>query len=107
MFGNRQQETVVVVLRDAHEIGDALERALATADAAERPGLARAAAIVAAERGRDDAEVRGRWVRGMLGTSGVDPRTDLIAAVKALRRAVPGLRLAAAVEMAKEAAGKG
>ncbi|MET8680911.1 hypothetical protein ABZW18_25845 [Streptomyces sp. NPDC004647] len=106
MFGMDQQETAVLVLRDAEEIGDAVQRAPATAGPDERPGPERAAAIIADERARTDEGLRECRLWDVLGGSGIDPRTDYVAGVAALRNAVPGLSPAAAGRLVRESAGK-
>ncbi|WP_431679422.1 hypothetical protein [Kitasatospora sp. KL5] len=47
--------------------------------------------------------MKGRWVAGALVQAGVDPQGDEVRAVRELRRAVPGLGLAAAVDLVKPA----
>jgi hypothetical protein len=106
MFGMDQQETAVLVIGDAEEIGDAVRRAPATAGADERPGLERAAAIIADEPARTGEELRERRLWDVPGGSGIDPRTDCVAAVAAPRKAGPGLSLAVAGLLVREAAGK-
>jgi hypothetical protein len=73
-----------------------------------RPGLEAALGILTGYR---DDELRRRWVLGagcwvlrILGDASVDPRTHEVRAVKALRDAVPGLSLTAAVAFVREAA---
>ncbi|MFF4231368.1 hypothetical protein [Streptomyces sp. NPDC001820] len=102
-FGSGKQELSVLVLRDADGIADAVRAALATATPEERPGLERAAALVAEAAAATDAELRGRWVRGHLAAAGVDGPADSITAIKALRKAEPRLSLVAAVGLAKDA----
>lgn len=102
MFGKR--ETAVVVLRDADAIAESIRAALADASEAERPGLERAAALVAAAAEGGDAELRARWVRRRLADAGYEGELDAVAAVKSLRQAEPGLSLVAAVQLTKEAA---
>ncbi|QEU97382.1 hypothetical protein CP970_16685 [Streptomyces kanamyceticus] len=103
MFGTKREMTVVA-LRDTDAIADELREALATADAAERPGLERAAAIVARVAAVPDSEVRGRWALNHLAAAGHTGPADSVRAVKALRQAEPGLSLATAVQLSKEAA---
>ncbi|MDX3690071.1 hypothetical protein PV726_06905 [Streptomyces europaeiscabiei] len=43
-----------------------------------------------------------RWVVKVLAEQGIDPRTNEVAAVKALRAALPGLSLVAATALARE-----
>ncbi|MCX4818857.1 hypothetical protein OG883_02850 [Streptomyces sp. NBC_01142] len=103
MFGLVKKETVVLVLRDSDELAEALRVALADATDEDRPGLERAAALVAERSAADDAELRGRWVRAQLADAGWEGPVDSVEAIKALRTAEPGLRLAQAVTLAKEA----
>ncbi|MGX8908415.1 hypothetical protein ACR820_24830 [Streptomyces netropsis] len=93
----------VLVLRDTEAVADAIREALAGASDAERPGLERAAAIVAQYGGRPEAEARVEWVRGVLAEAGVDPVKHEVRAVKAVRDAERGLSLLAAVELVREA----
>ncbi|MEC4018885.1 hypothetical protein [Streptomyces sp. H27-D2] len=106
MFRFNQPEIALVVLRDADEIRDAVQRALVTADADERPGLERAAAVIAEEHARTDAELRVRWARRTLADGGVDAQDGHVAAVRAMRLAVPGMSLLVANQLVKEATGK-
>ncbi|WTB19267.1 hypothetical protein OG293_13290 [Streptomyces sp. NBC_00829] len=104
MFGlGRQQQLNVLVLRDADGIADAVRAALSTATPEERPGLERAAAIVAEAADTSVAELRGRWVRQQLDAAGIKEPADSINAIKALRQAEPGLSLLSAVNLAKDA----
>ncbi|WP_370421548.1 hypothetical protein AB8O64_25145 [Streptomyces sp. QH1-20] len=96
-------EHEVLVLRDTEAVADAIREALAGASDAERPGLERAAAIVAEYGGRPAAEARVEWVRGVLAEAGVDPVKHEVRAVKAVRDAERGLSLLAAVELVREA----
>jgi hypothetical protein len=105
-FGSGKQELSVLVLRDADGIADAVRAALVTATPEERPGLERAAALIA-EAAATDAELRGRWVRGHLAAAGVEGPADSITAIKALRKAEPRLSLLAAVGLAKDAESTG
>ncbi|MFD7235497.1 hypothetical protein ACFWAT_09320 [Streptomyces syringium] len=93
----------VLVLRDTEAVADAIREALAGASDAERPGLERAAAIVAEYGARPEAEARVEWVRGVLEEAGVDPVKHEVRAVKAVRDAERGLSLLAAVELVREA----
>ncbi|GAA1934084.1 hypothetical protein GCM10009837_69930 [Streptomyces durmitorensis] len=102
MFGKRGVS--VVVLRDADVIAEALRDALSSAGEAERPGLERAAALVAEASRTTEAELRGRWTRQRLTDAGHEGPVDSVAAIKALRQAEPGLSLLAAVQLTKEAA---
>ncbi|WP_327115250.1 hypothetical protein OG206_12270 [Streptomyces sp. NBC_01341] len=104
-FGRQtKQDTAVLVLRDAREIAERLRRALATAPDAERPGLERALALAAEAEAVPDAELRARWVRQRLAAAGYEGPADSVAAIKALRRAEPGLSLLQAATYAREAA---
>ncbi|MFD3519490.1 hypothetical protein [Streptomyces sp. NPDC058653] len=104
LFGQKKQEFAVLVVRDADEVAEAVDSALKTADPEERPGLERAAALLAAAREATDSEVRGAWARRQLVEAGVDGRPDSVKAVKALREAQPGLSLLQAVRLSQEAA---
>jgi hypothetical protein len=106
-FGSGKQELSVLVLRDADGIADAVRAALVTATPEERPGLERAAALVAEAAAATDAELRGRWVRGHLAAAGVESPADSITAIKALRKAEPRLSLLAAVGLVKDAESTG
>lgn len=106
MFGKREQ-TQVVVVRDSQAVAEAVREALASAGPEERPGLERAAALLAERTARPDAEVRGEWARAVVTAAGFDPRTQELHAIRALRRAEPGLGLAAAVQLVREAAALG
>ncbi|MEU4494453.1 hypothetical protein OG729_15620 [Streptomyces sp. NBC_00210] len=103
MFGLSRQELSVLVLRDADGIADAVRAALSTATPEERPGLERAAALVAQAADTPAAELRGRWVRQQLDAAGFEGPAYSIHALKALRKAEPGLSLATAVSLAKDA----
>lgn len=96
----------VLVLRDSDAAAEAIREALAGASAEERPGLERAAAIIAEYGSRPEAAARVEWVRGVLAAAGVDPVTHEVRAVKAVRDAERGLSLLAAVELVKEAKSK-
>ena len=102
-FGSGKRELTVLVVRDADGILDAVRAALSTATPEERPGLERAAAIIAEASEASAAELRGRWVRQQLDAAGIEGPAYSIPALKALRQAQPGLSLLAAVEFAKEA----
>ncbi|MEU8582272.1 hypothetical protein [Streptomyces abikoensis] len=93
----------VVVLRDSQAVADAVREALETASEAERPGLERAAALIALHAARPEREIRAEWTRGVLAAAGVDPREQEVHAVRAVRRAEPGLSLKAAVQLVREA----
>ncbi|MET9659443.1 hypothetical protein [Streptomyces sp. NPDC006510] len=104
MIGNGEQDMAVVVARDAAAIGAVLRQALETAGAEERPGMERALAVVAGAAGAPDAEVRGRWAGRRIRAGGHRGPLDAVVAVKALRRAEPGLSLRRAVRLSREAA---
>jgi hypothetical protein len=100
--GNKQ-DLSVIVLRDADGIADAVRAALEKAPEDERPGLERAAAIIAEAATASDDDLRARWVRRRLTEAGVDGPADSVAAVKALRAAEPSLTLLSAVRLARTA----
>ncbi|MER5617638.1 hypothetical protein [Streptomyces sp. NPDC002215] len=104
MIGHGKQDLAVVVVRDAEAIAEALRQALETAGAEERPGLERALAVVADAAGVPDAELRGRWAGRRIRAGGHQGPLDAVAAVKALRKAEPGLSLRQAVQLSREAA---
>ncbi|MFJ8769473.1 hypothetical protein [Streptomyces clavifer] len=99
-----KRDMAVLVLRDAQGITELLREALDAAPAAERPGLERALALVAGAGAVPDAELRARWVRQRLAAAGHEGPVDSVAAIKALRRAEPGLSLLQATTYAREAA---
>jgi len=99
MFGLRQ-----VRVLPADQLGpvrEDLRKALAASGERERPGLEAALRII---EGYPPGELLRRWVSGILTAAAVDPRTDTVRAIKALRDAVPALSLADAVALVKEAA---
>ncbi|MGY0018166.1 hypothetical protein [Streptomyces sp. cg35] len=104
MIIKAKRELNVLVLRDADRVADAVQEALASASDAERPGLERAAALIAEAAGMSEAEVRGRWVRERLAAAGHTGPADSVQAIKALRQAEPALSLYTAVRLAKDAA---
>ena len=93
----------VLVLRDADVIAATVRWALDDAPPEERPGLERALALVEQAAATSDADLRARWVRERMAASGIEGSYDSVRAIKALRDAAPGLSLAQAVKMAKEA----
>ncbi|MFI5802712.1 hypothetical protein [Streptomyces sp. NPDC051561] len=97
-------ETLLVALSDRPELLDVLRTALATADDAERPGLERAVALVEAAPAPAPAELRGHWARERIEAAGTEVKADSVVAVRALRKAEPGLSLVQAVALTKEAA---
>ncbi|MEU0337059.1 hypothetical protein [Streptomyces sp. NPDC006193] len=94
----------VLVIRDSDVVAAALRRALAEASAEERPGLERAAALVASTAAATSSALRARWVRSRLADAGFTGDITSVAAVRELRRAEPTLSLLAAVQLQKEAA---
>ncbi|NEB76208.1 hypothetical protein G3I40_13395, partial [Streptomyces sp. SID14478] len=54
-----KRELNVLVLQDTDRIADAVRAALQDAPESERPGLERAAALIAEAAGRSEAELRG------------------------------------------------
>ncbi|MEG3627704.1 hypothetical protein [Streptomyces poriticola] len=107
MFGwSKQPELNVLVLRDADVIAATVRWALAEATADERPGLERAAALVEQAAAASDADLRARWVHERLAAAGHEGPADSVAAVKVLREAAPGLSLASAVQLSKDAAAR-
>lgn len=103
-FGQNKEEFTVLVVREADEVAAAVDSALKAATPEERPGLERAAALLAAAREATDAELRGSWARRKITEAGVEGRADSVRAVKALRDAEPGLSLLQAVRLSQEAA---
>ncbi|MYT71868.1 MULTISPECIES: hypothetical protein [unclassified Streptomyces] len=103
MIFKSKNELHVLVLRDADHIADAVAAALRVASDAERPGLERAAGLIAQQAAASEAELRGRWVRARLSAAGYEGRADAVEAIKILRRAEPSLSLYAAVQLAKDA----
>ncbi|MBO1335151.1 hypothetical protein [Streptomyces sp. VRA16 Mangrove soil] len=97
-------DLTVLALRDSDRVAEAVRAALRDASDAERPGLERAAALIAEVATASDAEVRGRWVLEQFAAAGYDGPVDSVRAVKVLRQAEPSLTLAAAVRLTKDAA---
>ncbi|WP_320777368.1 hypothetical protein [Streptomyces sp. CRN 30] len=105
MFARRNAPEVnVLVLRDADVIAAALRTALADAGPEERPGLERAATLVAQAAAVPDAALRARWVHERLTAAGHEGPVDSVRAIKVLRESAPGLSLLSAVQLAKDAA---
>ena len=103
MFGLK--ELSVLVLRDGGDIAQELREALAGAGEAERPGLETALRIAERAAAVPDRELRARWVRDQRASVGyTGPDDESLHAVKALRKAQPGLTLLAAVHLTKDAA---
>ncbi|MEU4350052.1 hypothetical protein [Streptomyces sp. NPDC023838] len=96
----------VLVLRDGPDILQGVREALAAASPEERAGLERAVGIVEAQCARTEDDVLGQWVRGVLGVAGLDSRSDHVASVIALRKAVPDLSLVGAHRLVTSAFGK-
>ncbi|WP_394437256.1 hypothetical protein [Streptomyces sp. SGAir0957] len=101
MIMKSSRELNVLVLRDADRIADTVRAAIEAASEAERPGLERAAALIAEAAARSDAELRRDWVRARLAEAGYDGPADSVQAIKILRQAEPSLSLYAAVRLAK------
>jgi hypothetical protein len=99
-----QPDTLLIALSDRDTYLGVLRGALDTADATDRPGLERALALVETADAPDPAGLRGRWALDRIEAAGVEARPDSIVAIKALRKAEPGLSLAQAVALSKEAA---
>ncbi|MBL1104415.1 hypothetical protein JK361_07335 [Streptomyces sp. 5-8] len=93
----------VLLIRDADLVMAALRQALADAVPEERPGLERAVALVESTAAATETRVRADWVRSRLSAVGFTGDIVSIAALKALRRAEPGLSLIAAVQLQKDA----
>ena len=103
ILGRNNKHDVVLLIRDADVVGAALRQALAEASPEERPGLERAAALVESTAAATESELRARWFRSRLAAAGFTGDISSVAALKALRRAEPGLSLLAAVRLQKEA----
>jgi hypothetical protein len=101
--GLSRKHNFVLLVRDADVVAAALQQALAEASPEERPGLERAAALVASTAAATSTQLRARWVRSRLAAVGFTGDIASIAALKALRRAEPKLSLLAAVQLQKEA----
>lgn len=93
-----RKETVVIPVDSREEVLAQVRAALADAPADERPGLERALRLVEDLR-HDDAAVKGAYARRLLESAGVDPVQDKVRAIRTLREQVPGLGLAAAVDL--------
>ncbi|MEV0180520.1 hypothetical protein AB0I54_14665 [Streptomyces sp. NPDC050625] len=95
-----KKETHFVVLNDLDEARAAIQRALDDAIGSDTAaGLRRALEIVDGIGGGDP---RVRWAAQVLAEAELDAREQEIKAVKALREALPGLSLAAAVDLLKQ-----
>ncbi|WP_328872378.1 hypothetical protein OHT76_20965 [Streptomyces sp. NBC_00287] len=95
-----KKEAHLIALSDLDEAREAVRQALAGASAVEEPGLRAALGILDGFGGSDP---RVRWVVRVLGEQGIDPRTHEVAAIKAVREALPGLGLAPAAALVKDA----
>jgi hypothetical protein len=101
--GLNKKNNFVLVIRDADVVAAALGQALAGASAEDRPGLERAAALVASTAAATETQLRASWVRSRWAAVGFTGDVTSVAAVKALRQAEPKLSLLAAVQLQKEA----
>jgi hypothetical protein len=101
--GLNRKHNFVLLVRDADVVGGALRQALDEAPPEERPGLARALALVESTAATTEAGLRARWVRSRLAAVGFTGDITSVAAVRALRKAEPKLSLLAAVQLQKEA----
>lgn len=98
-----KKHNFVLLVRDADVVAAALREALAEASPEERPGLERAVALVGATAAATETELRARWTRDRLAESGFTGDVSSVAAVRALRKAVPRLSLLAAVQLQRDA----
>jgi hypothetical protein len=98
IFGSRQ--TSALPVDQLAPVREDLRKALAAAGERERPGLEEALRTIGEY---SPEELRRRWVAGILTAAAVNPQTDSVKAVKALRDAAPGLSLSDAVALVKEA----
>ncbi|MCC2334318.1 hypothetical protein [Cellulomonas wangsupingiae] len=96
------RETLLVPVDGREQVLAVLRDALADAPAEQRPGLERALQLVEAVR-HDDDTLKADYARRLLREAGVDPGTDEVRAVRVLRERIPGLGLAAAVDLAAHA----
>ncbi|NEA98981.1 hypothetical protein [Streptomyces sp. SID13726] len=103
IMGLNKKNDYVLTIRDADVVTATLRQALAEASPEERAGLERAVALVESTAAATEAELRARWVRSRLAAVGFTGDVTSVAAVKALRKAEPGLSLLAAVELQKAA----
>jgi hypothetical protein len=96
-----KKETHFVVLNDLDEARAAIQRALNDAIGSDTAaGLRRALEIV--DGIGDGRDPRVRWAAQVLAEAELDAGEQEIKAVKALREALPGLSLAAAVDLLKQ-----
>src|SRR4051794_13832985 len=77
---------------DLGPIRAALQTALDSGPAEERPGLTRALAILGTFNSTDDTP-DAEWARRVLSVAGLDPHASEVRSVQALREAHPGLGL--------------
>ncbi|NEC16367.1 hypothetical protein G3I34_29680 [Streptomyces sp. SID8014] len=98
MWGTPRNQTGPRFVQDSGEVVAALERALADADEAERPGLERALAVARGAR-LSEHDLRARWLAQRLAAVGFTGDRDSVAAVRALRKAEPTLSLVEAVAL--------
>ncbi|MDQ0681524.1 hypothetical protein QF032_000523 [Streptomyces achromogenes] len=103
LAGLSRKQDAVLIVRDSDLVAAALRQALAEASPEERPGLERAAALVGSTAAATDGQLRARWVRSRLASAGFTGDLASVSAVKALRKAEPGLSLLAAVRLQKDA----
>jgi 2-oxo-4-hydroxy-4-carboxy--5-ureidoimidazoline (OHCU) decarboxylase len=103
MLWNTPADPPIAVVRDLDRVRDALEQALRQADSATRPGLEQALAVLA-QFDASDEELVADWVRRRLAAAGLDPRTQEVEAIAALRKELPGMNLRAAAKLAAQAA---
>ncbi|MGW3045663.1 hypothetical protein ACWC9T_37900 [Kitasatospora sp. NPDC001159] len=96
--------TRLIVLRDSIAAAAAIRTALDSADPVDIPGLRRALELMVLAQ-RTDSELLKDWTRQMLREAKVDPQ-DGLAAVRALRKAEPGLDLKTAVDLVKDVASR-
>ncbi|MEV0085735.1 hypothetical protein [Saccharopolyspora sp. NPDC050642] len=97
MFGKR--EAHLLVLNDLDEAREAVRRAVHDASPEELPGLQRALRILDEAGDGEPQEIR--WTRQVLADAGIDPSTHEIAAVREVRRKLPGLSLASAADLVR------
>jgi hypothetical protein len=89
----------LVVLRDLDDARAAVEEALTQASEEEAPGLRRALAIIDSTAPNTDLPLR--WASRAIDAAGVDPSTHEVHAVRAVRKALPGLGLADAARLVR------
>ncbi|MHB9753187.1 hypothetical protein ACYBSK_02235 [Streptomyces sp. BYX5S] len=97
------KRATVLLVRDTDILAETLRQALLDASPEERPGLERAAALVASTATTSEPALRARWTRARWSAVGFDGDITSVAAVKALRQAEPSLSLLAAVELQRDA----